>query len=491
MPYEVHATNAVLLAAGSLLLLSVLASRFARRAGIPAVLLFLALGMLAGSEGIGRIPFEHYGLTYRVGTLALVLILFDGGLRTPIDVIRRALAPAVVLATAGVLVTAALLASCAHALGFGWLDGLLLGAIVSSTDAATVFSVLRGGRIHLQERVGAVVELESGLNDPTAVILTMVLTDASVLGRSPGAGTVALLILVQLAIGAAVGGVAGFACRFLIGRVRLRAAGLYPVMTVGLALVAYGVAGLAKGSGFLAVYIAAIVIGSGRLPNRTTLYRTYDFVAWASQIGMFILLGLLVIPSHLEAVAGVGLALALLLALVARPAAVAACLVPMGFGAREIVLVGWAGLRGAVPIILAVIPVLAGAPRAGRLFDVVFFVVLVSVVVQGGTVRWVARRLRVAVAEPEIPEAVLEIDSTQPLDVELLTFWVDRASAVCGARIADIPFPERSSAMLVVHGGKLFAPKGDTELRVGDHVFVFCPSEDVPTVRLLFGRETD
>lgn len=488
---EVRATEVVLLAAGSLLALSVIASRFARRAGIPAVLLFLALGMLAGSEGIGRIPFEHYGLTYRVGTLALVLILFDGGLRTSIDVIRRALAPAAVLATAGVLLTAMFVAVGARALGFQWLEGLLLGAIVSSTDAATVFSLLRGGRIHLQERVGAVVELESGLNDPMAAILTTLLTAASVRGRAPGAGIVALRIFLELAIGAAIGGLVGFACRFLIKRVRLRAAGLYPVLTVGLALVAYGVAAIAEGSGFLAVYVAAVVLASGDLPNKATLYRTHDFVAWASQIGMFILLGLLVVPSHLVTVAGVGLALALLLALVARPLSVALCLVPLGFGAREIALVGWAGLRGAVPIILAVIPVLAGAPRAGRLFDVVFFVVLMSVVLQGGTVRWLARRLGVAVAEPAIPDAVLEIDATQPLDVELLTFCVDRASAVCDARIAEIPFPERSSAMLVVRGGELLAPKGDTALTVGDYVFVFCPREDVPTVRLLFGREAD
>lgn len=491
MPYEVRATEAFLLVAGSLLVLSVVVSRFARHAGIPVVLLFLGLGMLAGSEGVGRIPFEHYGLTYRVGTLALVLILFDGGLRTAPDVIRRALGPAAVLSTAGVLLTAAIVAAGAHALGFPWLEGMLLGAIVSSTDAATVFSVLRGGHVQLRERVAAVVELESGLNDPMAALLTMALTAASVVGRPPGVGNVVLRIALELAIGAAVGGAAGFACRFLVRRVRLRAAGLYPVLTVGLALVAYGVASFAGGSGFLAVYVAAVVLGSGKLPNRTMLYRTHDFVAWASQIGMFILLGLLVFPSHLAKVAGVGVALSLLLAFVARPVAVAACLLPMGFKLGEIALVGWAGLRGAVPIIFAVIPVLAGAPGAGPLFDVVFFVVLVSVVIQGGTVRWVGRRLRLTDEEPPTPEAVLEIDSTQPLDVELITFLVAPASAVCGAHIADIPFPERSSAMLVVRGSELLAAKGDTELQAGDHVFVFCPRDDVPTVRLLFGREAE
>jgi cell volume regulation protein A len=491
MPYEVSATWGLLLAAGSLLVLSVIAGRFARRAGIPVVLLFLALGMLAGSEGIGHIRFEHYGITYRVGTLALVLILFDGGLRTPIDVIRRALAPAAVLATAGVLLTTAMVAAGAHALGFSWLQGFLLGSIVSSTDAATVFSVLRGGGVRLEERAAAVVELESGLNDPMAAILTMMLTEASVVGRPPGVGRAALEIALQLAIGGAVGGVVGMMCRFLATHVRLRAAGLYPVLTVGLALVAYGVASLARGSGFLAVYVAAIVLGSGALPNRATLYRTHDFIAWASQIGMFILLGLLVVPSHLLAVAGVGLALALLLAFVARPLAVAACLLPLGFGLRETALVGWVGLRGAVPIILAVIPVLSGAPDAGPLFDIVFFVVLVSGVLQGGTVRWVARRLHLGVDEPPTPDAVLEIDSMQPLGVELITFLVAPASAVSGARIADIPFPRRSSAMLVVRGSELVAPKGDTELQPGDHVFVFCPRDEVPTVRLLFGREAD
>jgi cell volume regulation protein A len=206
---------------------------------------------------------------------------------------------------------------------------------------------------------------------------------------------------------------------------------------------------------------------------------------------MFILLGLLVVPSHLASVAGVGMTSALLLAFVARPVAVAVCLLPLGFGVKKTLLVGWVGLRGAVPIILAAIPVLAGIRHADTLFNVVFFVVLVSVVLQGGTVRWVARRLGLGVDEPVSPDALLEIESTQPLDVELITFYIAPASVVCGARVADIPFPERSSAMLVVRGSEILAPKGDTELQAGDHVFVFCPRDDAPVVRLLFGREAD
>jgi cell volume regulation protein A len=362
---------------------------------------------------------------------------------------------------------------------------------VSSTDAATVFSVLRGGGVHLNERVAAIVEVESGLNDPTAVILTMALTAAALEGRPPRVADIALGAAAQLAIGAAIGAVAGFAGRFLATHARLPAGGLYPLLTVGLAFVTYGVAALASGSGFLAVYVAGVVLGTGVLPNRGTLLRTHDFIAWASQIGMFILLGLLVVPSRLVGVGGVGMALALLLAFVARPVSVAACLSPFGIGAKEMALVGWVGLRGAVPIILAVIPVLAGVRGAETLFNIVFFVVLVSVVLQGGTVRWVTRLLGLGVAEPATPEAVLEIESTQPLDVELITFYIAPPSAVCGVRIADIPFPEESSAMLVVRGSELLAAKGDTELQAGDHVFVFCPRDDLPEVRLLFGREAE
>jgi cell volume regulation protein A len=490
MPSELYATELALLVAGSLLALAVVASRFARHAGIPVALLFIALGMLAGSEGIGRIPFAHYGLTYRIGTLALVLILFDGGLRTPGEVVRPALGPATILATAGVLLTAGMTAGGARLLGFSWTQGLLLGAIVSSTDAATVFSLLRGGGVHVEHRLASVIEIESGLNDPMAAMLTIAFTTSLVQGGPVRPWELTLQILEQIAIGAALGAALGFVARVAMARVRLRSAGLYPVLTSALALVAYGVASLLHGSGFLAVYVAGLVLGDSAIPNKRTLLRTHDFIAWASQIGMFIVLGLLVSPSRLVGVAAPALALALLLAVAVRPIAVAICLGPFRFGAREILLAGWAGLRGAVPIILALIPVLAGVDGAERIFNVVFFVVLVSVVLQGGTVRWLVRHLGLGTAEPVVPDAVLEIESTRPLEVELLTFCVARASAVCGARIADIPFPERSSAMLVVRGSEILAPKGETQLQAGDHVFVFCPREDAQVVRLLFGLET-
>lgn len=487
MTSEPHATEVVLLVMGLLLLASVMASRASARSGIPAAILFLGLGMLAGSEGLGGIGFADYGLSYRVGTLALVLILFDGGMRTPARIVRRALAPATVLATVGVAITAGIVGAAAHSLGFPWKQGLLLGAIVAPTDAAAVFSLLRGGGIHLKERVGAVVELESGLNDPTAVLLTVALT-ATLARHEPLRATLPLLVAAQLAVGAGLGLAFGFGARALLARMHLRSAGLYPVLTSAVAFTAYGATSLAFGSGFLAVYAAGIVLGNGRLPYESALLRVHDFVGWASQITMFLVLGILVFPHRLVSVAPTGLALALFLAFVARPIAVAACLLPLGYGPREVLLLGWMGLRGAVPIVLALIPVLAGANGSYSIFNVVFFVVLVSTVLQGGTARWLTLKLGLASKEARAPDAVLEIASMRPLDGALLSFLIAPAVLVNGAAIADIPFPDGASVMLVVRGRSLVAPKGDTVLREGDHVYVFCRPEDVGLLHLLFGR---
>jgi cell volume regulation protein A len=487
---EPHATEVVLLAIGVLLLASVLAGRFSGRFGIPVILLFLGLGMLAGSEGIGRISFEDYRLSYRVGTCGLVLILFDGGLRTPLSAVRRAIAPAGLLATVGVGLTAGIVGLGARLLGFPWKEGLLMGSIVASTDAAAVFSAFRGGGIRLHEKPGAVLEVESGLNDPMAVLLTVTITN-SIIGRESIGAQVALVLVLQLTIGAVVGLVIGLGASMLIRRLLLRGGGLYPLLTTAIAFVTYGGASLVHGSGFLAVYAAAVVLANGPLPYRNVLLRAHDFVAWASQIVMFLVVGLLVFPSRLAGVAPVGLAIAMLLVLVARPIAVAGCLVPFGYSRREVLFLGWAGLRGAVPIILAIIPILANAPAAHAIFNIVFFVVLVSTLLQGGSTRWLARRLGLASREPSVPDALLEISSRRPLDFELMSFHIDPASAVSGARVSEVPFPDNSSVMLVVRAATLIAPRGDTVLSEGDHVYLFCRRADAGTVRLLFGREDE
>jgi cell volume regulation protein A len=487
-PLEPHGTALLLTALGLLLGLSALLSRTAGRLGVPVALIFLAIGIAAGSEGFGGIPFEDYGFAFRLGTTALVLILFDGGLNTPLSAVREGLKPALALATFGVAGTAGVVALFAHLLfALPWMHALLLGAVVSSTDAAAVFSVLRSSGIHLKRRVGVTLELESGLNDPMAVILTLALTEALVSGE-PLTWVLLLHVAQQLAVGAACGVALGLGGRTLLDRVRLPAAGLYTVLTLGVALLAFGLPTLLEGSGFLAVYVAAVVLGNGRLPYRAGLTRIHDALAWLSQVAMFLVLGLLVFPSRVAQVAGLGLGLGLLLAVVARPLVVALCLLPFGFKPRETAYIGWVGLRGAVPIILATFPVLARAPGAQTVFDAVFFLVVVNAFVPGATVKHVTRWLGLEANAPPPPHAVLEISSAQALEGEVLSFHVAAASAVVGSPLSELPLPPGATVMLVVRGRTLVAPRGDTVFQTDDHAYVICAKEDRPLVQLLFGE---
>jgi potassium/hydrogen antiporter len=485
---EPFPTAVALVATGVLLAVSVLASRTSGRMGVPVALLFLLVGITAGS--LGGIRFEDYRLAFRAGTVALVLILFDGGLSTPAQSLRRVLAPAGLLATFGVAATALLAAFGARALGVPWLQAGLFGAIVSSTDAAAVFSVLRSARIQVRKRVAHVLEIESGLNDPMAVILTLGFTHALAEGTTPG-WRMAIEAAVQLAVGLLVGLAVGRGGRFALGRARLAAGGLYPVLTLAIAFLAFGAATLLQGSGFLAVYVAAVVLGNGPLPYRTGLVRVHDAMAWFSQVAMFLVLGLLAVPSRLLSVALPGLALALFLTFVARPVSAVACLAPFRFSVREIAFTAWVGLRGAVPIILATYPVLAGVDGARRIFDLVFFVVVVSTLLQGTPIRWLVRKLELEVPGPPSPRAVLEIVSREQLAGEVLSFYVEPASAVSGSAIADLPFPEGATVMLVVRGQELVPPKGSTVLRPGDHIHVFTRPDEKPLVQLLFGRQEE
>ena len=485
---EPFATALLLTTFGILLGISILFSRASERFGVPVALIFLGIGILAGSEGLGGIPFEDYAFAFRLGAMALVLILFDGGLNTSLAAVRLAVRPAGVLATIGVLGTAGLVAIGAQFLGFSWPEALLLGAVVSSTDAAAVFSTLRGSGIHLRRRIGSTLEIESGVNDPMAIILTVALTENLI---SPGevvAWRVAVDIVVQMVVGGALGYVIGRGGRLLITHFRLPVGGLYPALTLTFAFLAFGVPTLVHGSGFLSVYVAAVVLGNGTLPYRAGLLRVHDALAWLSQIGMFLVLGLLVFPSRLMDVAWTGLALALFLAVIARPLVVALCLIPFRFSPREIGMVGWAGLRGAVPIILATFPVLAGAPGALQIFDVVFFVVVANAVIPGGTVPWVTRKLGLEAREPPAPKAVMEIESMQPLRGRLASFYIDEALAVTGVQIAELPFPEGAAATMIVRGDDIIAPKGNTVLQKGDHVYVLMRPEDEPMILLMFGR---
>ncbi len=471
-----------------LILASVLLSRASEKAGLPVVLLFLVLGMVAGREGLGRLFFQNYRLTLSFGTVALVLILFDGGVNTPLARVREGIRPAAVLATAGILITAALVGICARWFDFSWRQAFLLGAIVSSTDAAAVFPILRGAGLQLKKRVSVILEIESGLNDPVAVILTVALTE-SLAGHDGIAPMTLVAIPIALAVGGILGVAIGYAGRWLLVRVRPAAGGLYPIVTLALALLAFGVPTLAHGSGFLAVYVAAVIIGNGPIPYRGGVLRVHDSAAWLAQIVMYLLLGLLAVPSRLLEVAPAGIVLGLFLAFVARPVAVMLCLLPFRCPMREMIYVGWIGLRGAVPIILAVYPVLAGVEAAQVIFNVVFFIVVVSTIVPGATVRSVTRWLGLESGGPAPPPALLEIISARVLTgAEVVSFAVDKSAAVCGAAISELPFPPGSAVVLLIRGDRMLAPKGSTVLASGDHVYILCCPEDRPLVHLIFGR---
>lgn len=484
---EPSATAVLLVVLASLLLASVVFTRPLNRFGIPVVLLFLVLGMIGGSEGLGGIPFDDYRLAFRLGTVALILILFDGGLNTSIASVRRSAGPAGVLATVGVAGTAGLLALIARLLGLPWGEALLIGAIVSSTDAAAVFAVLRGGSLRLKPRVRSVLEVESCVNDPMAVILTIVVIDALQAG-SISWWSIAGGVPLQLAIGAAAGLGIGFAARMLLLRLPLATGALYAVATIAIAFLAFGLTTLVNGSGFLAVFVAGVVLGNGPLPSRPGLARVHDALAWLSQISMFLMLGLLVFPSRLIPVAGTGLALGLALAFIARPLITVPCLLPFGIPFDRALFIGWAGLRGAVPIVLATFPAMAGLPGADRVFHLIFFIVVVSTIVPGASIVRLTRRLGFDEPERLPPAAVLEMNSLRSLDGQIRAYFVDETLAVCGASLAQITFPEGAGAILVVRGSELIAARGQTVLQANDHVYIFCKPADQPFIELLFGR---
>ena len=482
-------TALFLLTLGVLLAASALFARASIRVHVPVALVFLLIGVLAGSDVIGGVEFTNVRFTYRVGIIALVLILFDGGLNTPAAVFRTAIKPAAVLATAGVIATAGLVGVAGHLLGLAWPTALLLGAIVSSTDAAAVFSVLRGCGLSIKRRIGATLEVESGINDPLAVILTTLLT-RNLLSPivSDDWPHIALEILREFAVGGVVGVAVGMAGGAVLRVLRFPQGGLYPAFSLSLAFLSYGAATLLHGSGFLAVYLAGITLGRGHLPVRGSILRVHDAAAWLGQIVMFLLLGLLVVPTQLWPIAGVGLALSLALVVVIRPLVVWLCLLPFRYAWRESAYVGWTGLRGAVPVILATYPVLVGAPGGMQIFNIVFFIAAMNAIIPGTTIPWMTQKLGLESTEPPRPPAVLEIESVTPLSGDLRSFYIDPLLGLEGTTIAELPFPEESAITLIVRGDRLIAPKGHTTLEVGDHVYVLASAGDRELIHLMFGH---
>lgn len=465
----------LLLICGALLACGIGAAVVATRIRVPGLLLFLGLGMLLGSDGLGLIPFNDYGLTQRIGIIALVLILFEGGLTAGWPEIRPVLRPALALATVGTALTAVITGFIASWLfDISLLEGMLLGSIVSCTDGAAIFSLLRGSS--LRRRLARTLEGEAGFNDPVAVLLVLGFVDWL---QKPGYGIFDMLAAIaeEMAIGAVVGVIVGRLAVLALGQVRLSSAGLYPVASIAVCTLAFGLADVLHGSGFLAVYLAGLAIGSAELPAKRTIVTFHEGLAWVAQLTMFFTLGLIVFPSQFGAVALEGTVLAVAAVVVARPLAVFGATVFQGFEVRERLVLGWAGLRGAVPVVLATFPVLAGVPDSERFFDIVFFAVLVSTLLQGTTFEGFARRLGVTTNERALPTPLTNRRAMQRLGAEVIEFEVGPADAACGTRVRDLAMPREALLNVIVRGDQAIPPRGSTAIAAGDRLHVLVRQE--------------
>ncbi|MEX0588621.1 MAG: potassium/proton antiporter [Cyanobium sp.] len=478
--------NVAVLLAGVLLLIGIASSKFSARLGVPVLVLFLSVGMVAGSEGLGRIPFENYDLANSVGSVALALILFDGGLRTSLTSVQRVWKPALALSTFGVLLTSSLTGlAAAWVLKLPLLQGLLLGSIVGSTDAAAVFSVLRSSGLKLPDRLTSTLEVESGSNDPMAIFLTLGLIGV-ITGRADSAQALALLFVAQFGVGTLAGIGVGRLATWSINRINLDYPGLYPLLALAFGLVAFGLAAVLGGSGFLAVYIAGIALGSSSIVFRRGILSFHDATAWLGQIVLFVMLGLLSFPSRLLAVAWEGLLIALVLILVARPLAVWASAWPFRFRRRELTFLSWVGLKGAVPITLATFPLMAGVPQSQLIFNAVFFVVLVSAITQGWSLPLVARWLQIGRPADPTPALSVEINALRHVDGEILDYTVKARTHVAGQRLRDLALPDGVLVTLILRGREVVMPRGTTLLMPGDHVFVAMRINLEPFINRLF-----
>jgi cell volume regulation protein A len=465
----------LVLVVGVLLAAGLAASLAAGRLRMPGLVAVLLLGMAIGSDGTGWIDFGDFELARQVGVVALAFILFEGGLSAGFDEIRPVLGVSIALATLGTIATAGLTAVAAGLLlDLEPLEALLLGSTVAATDAAAVFAVLRGST--LRRRLARALEGESGINDPIAILLVIGCIEAL---EDPAFGLldVALLVVRELAVGFAVGlAVAAVAVLFLL-RVRLPSAGLYPVASVATGALAYGAAETLQGSGFLAVFLAGLVLGTVSTPARRTIVTFHDGLAWVAQLGLFLTLGLLVFPAQLGQIALEGAAIALVAAAVARPAAAVVVTLWSGFSMRERLLLGWAGLRGGTPIVFATFPVTAGLDDGMLIFNVAFFVVLLSTVLQGTTIQPAARLLGVASEEAAIPVPLVEPVLLHRLGAEVVQFPVRPGDAVVGHPVRELGLPREALLNVIVRGDRAIPPRGSTVVQAGDQLHVIVRQE--------------
>ncbi|OGX31348.1 MAG: K+/H+ antiporter [Omnitrophica WOR_2 bacterium RIFCSPHIGHO2_01_FULL_48_9] len=476
-----------LLIAAILLFLSVIASKVSDKLGVPVLLLFITVGMLAGSEAIGGIYFDDPWMAKSLGTIALIFILFSGGLDTDWKDIRHILWPGIILSTAGVLITALSVGWFAtYVLKFSLMEGFLLGAIVSSTDAAAVFNILRSRNVSLRGKMGPLLEFESGSNDPMAVFLTI-----SIIGllRNPGASPISLIpaFFLDMGIGAVAAYVFSRFIIFVVNRLKLTYEGLYPVLMLSLVFLTYAATTALKGNGFLAVYIAGILVGNANLIHKKTLKNFYEGLAWLMQIIMFLALGLLVFPSKIMPVIGTGLLISLFLMFIARPLSIFLCLSFSRMNLREKTFISWVGLRGAVPIILATFPLLAGTPRADMIFNIVFFIVLTSVLFQGTSLSFVSKLLKVDAPFRNKRIYPIEFEHSADIDASLEDLIIPYNSKVAGKPLFEVKIPPGCLVVLISRDDKFFIPNGATVLNGGDVLLVLANKPDLQKLQSILG----
>lgn len=478
-----------LLILGALLLSGIVTTKVASRMGVPALVLFIAVGMILGSDVTGLIYFDDAWLAQFVGTIALVVILFEGGLQANWKQLRRVAVPALSLATVGVLITVILTGLVAWlALDLDLPMAMLVGSIVGSTDAAAVFAVISGQNI--RKRLKATLEVESGANDPMAVFLTLLMLAWIQTGAPKFWAAIGFLVW-QMGLGLVIGILLGMLTVRMMSLVRLEASGLYPILLFGMAIFTFAAASWLNGSGLIAVYILAIYLGNRELPYRQSIVRFFEGTASLAQMVMFILLGLLVFPGQLTSVIAPGLVIAGGLMLVARPAAVWLSTIGMGFTTSERTLLAWAGLRGAVPIVLATFPMLAGITHSNMIFNVVFFVVLTSALIQGATVSRLASFLGLTEGAAPVQPMTLELVAMEKVDVDLVEFTLPSGSPAEGRRLAELALPEHITVSALVRSGRVISPRGGTRLQAEDVLFLLMQKNKSHLVRPIFEGPDD
>jgi cell volume regulation protein A len=475
----------LLLLVGAILAASIAVALGAARTGLPVLVAFLGLGMLLGSDGPGGIDFDDAKLAREVGIVGLALILYEGGLQTSWRRLREVAVPAALLSTVGVIVSALVTGVAAHTLfELSWLEAILLGAVVSSTDAAAVFATLRV--THIRRRLARTLEAESGGNDPMAIALTLGLIAWIERPHSYGFDDLALLVFRQIGLGLVVGVALGAIATWVFARIPMSIGAFAPVASVAAAALSFGAADVIGGSGFLAVYLVGLAVGSTPSRYRRHLVAFHEGVAFVAQVALFVVLGLLVFPSDLPHVALSGLALASLLVLIARPAAVWISTPLSDYTHRDRLLLGWAGLRGAVPIVLATFVLSSRVPEKETIFNAVFFVVVVSTIVQGTTLEWVARQLGLISPAPPVHDVPLEVGPLSKL--ELVDFAVAGDHAVNGSAVRELGLPRDSLIAVISRDGESIPPRGSTVVQAGDRLFVLVPRRVRADLEDVFSR---